>query len=295
MPAPRVATRVAAAQLCSGACAAENLRAVQAAAAAAVDAGAATLFLPECFSFVGQSAADTRAAATPLDGPLSALAPYRALARATGLWIFAGGFPEAGAEAGGGARVHNTHAALSPRGDAAAVYRKVHLFDAEGLTESSSTMPGTALAVAAGAPCGPVGLSICYDLRFPALYQSLRFDAGARVLAVPAAFTRATGEAHWEVLVRARAIETQCAVVAAAQAGTHNAKRSSHGHTMIVDAWGRVLARVEGGGPGLAVADLGEEAVEAVRARMPVADHRAAGRRALGWAPTEGGGGERGG
>jgi predicted amidohydrolase len=152
----------------------------------------------------------------------------------------------------------------------------VHLFDAEGLTESSSTMPGTALAVAAGAPCGPVGLSICYDLRFPALYQSLRFDAGARVLAVPAAFTRATGEAHWEVLVRARAIETQCAVVAAAQAGTHNAKRSSHGHTMIVDAWGRVLARVEGGGPGLAVAEIDLAEIARVRRAMPVQDHRRA-------------------
>lgn len=291
MPAPRVANRVAAAQLCPGACAATNFHAVEAAAAAAVDAGAATLFLPECFSFVGTCAADTRAAATPADGPGSALAPYRDLARATGLWIFAGGFPESGGGAGGDGqdRVFNAHVALDPRGATAAAYRKVHLFDAEGLTESASTAPGDRLAVAV-APCGAVGLTVCYDVRFPALAQSLRFDMGARVLAIPAAFTRATGEAHWEVLLRARAIETQCAVVAAAAAGVHNARRASHGHTMIIDAWGRVLARVEGDGPGLAVADLGDAEVEAVRARMPLAAHRAAGRRALGWAATEGGG-----
>lgn len=157
---------------------------------------------------------------------------------------------------------------------------------------------------------GPLGLSICYDLRFPELYQQLRFEKQARVLAVPAAFTETTGRAgHWEVLLRARAIENQCAVVAAAQVGEHNegrGKRRSWGQAMIIDASGKVLARMksadevrkeregEGGRKedndddhdegivGIIVADLGASTVEGVREGMPVAEHREAGRRALG-------------
>ena len=228
------------------------------------------------------------------------MARYRQLAAETGLWLSLGGFQESGApprEHGGGGgggvntlgpptpRIHNTHVLLDSSGATVAAYRKVHLFDAESLTESASTAPGRALA-AAQSPAGALGLSVCFDLRFPEFYQALAFQHGVRVLAVPAAFTPATGEAHWELLLRARAVETQCAVVAAAQAGTHNARRASHGHAMIVDAWGRVVARLsDPHATGIAVADLGDATVEAVRARMPLAAARARGRAALGWPP----------
>jgi predicted amidohydrolase len=230
---------------------------------------------------------DTKAAGSALDGP--ALAPYRALARAHGLWLFCGGFAER-VEGDGEGRVHNAHVVVRPDGSTAATYRKVHLFDAENLRESAATAPGSALVVVPDAPCGPVGLSVCYDVRFPALYESLAFERGARVLAVPAAFTVPTGQAHWETLLRARAIETQCAVVAAAQAGRHNEARVSYGHSLIVDAWGRVLARADADTVGIIVADLDDAAVEAVRDRMPIAAHRAAGRARLGWGVREGGG-----
>lgn len=236
------------------------------------------MFLPECFSFMGRGAADTRAAASAVDGPV--LEPYRAVARDTGLWLFCGGFAEASGRPDG--RVHNAHVVLDERGGTAAVYRKVHLFDAESLRESASTAPGDAL-VTVDAPCGRVGLTVCYDLRFSAVFDALAFKHNCRVLAIPAAFTVPTGHAHWHLLQRARAIETQCAVVAAAQVGTHNDRRASFGHSLIVDAWGRVLADAGGDEPGVIVADLGEDAVEAVRARMPIREHRAAGRAALGW------------
>lgn len=279
-PTHRVPHRVAVAQLSSTADLDANYDAVASAAAAAVTAGASILFLPECFAFLGRSGADTIAAATPLDGDGSGLTRYRDLARSTGLWLFCGGFAEAGAPGG---RVFNSFVALNSDGATAAVYRKTHLFDAESLRESASTAPGDAL-VTVDAPCGRVGLTVCYDLRFSALYDALAFQHGCRILAIPAAFTIPTGQAHWEVLLRARAVETQCAVVAAAQVGPHNDKRASYGHSLIVDAWGRVL--VDAGGDaagGIVVADLDDAAVEAVRRRMPIAQHRAAGRRALGW------------
>ena len=277
----RLPHRVAVAQLSSTADDTHaNYDAVASAAAAATATGASCLFLPECFAFLGRSGADTIAAATPLEGDGSGLTRYRDLAKSTGLWLFCGGFAEAGAPDG---RVFNSHVAINSDGATAAVYRKTHLFDAESLRESASTAPGGEL-VTVDAPCGRVGLTVCFDLRFSSLYDALAFNHGCRVLAIPAAFTIPTGEAHWEVLLRARAVETQCAVVAAAQVGTHNDKRASYGHSMVVDAWGRVLADAGGeAAGGFVVADLDDTTVEAVRRRMPIARHREAGRRALGW------------
>ena len=130
--------------------------------------------------------------------------------------------------------------------------------------------------VVASVPNGPnIGLSTCYDLRFPDLYQRLRFDYGADVLTVPSAFTKPTGEAHWEVLLRARAIETQCYVIAAAQAGRHSERRESYGHALIVDPWGAVVGRCDDpDGTDIAVADLDLELVQRIRQKMPIGQHR---------------------
>jgi nitrilase len=140
----------------------------------------------------------------------------------------------------------------------------------EHLKESRAVRPGSDVVVAS-TPFGPLGLSICYDLRFPELYRRL-VHAGARVLAVPSAFTERTGKAHWEVLLRARAIENLAYVVAPAQTGPHNPRRTSHGHAMIVDPWGTVLAE-RGGGEGVVVADLDFERQDRLRRELPALAH----------------------
>jgi predicted amidohydrolase len=165
---------------------------------------------------------------------------------------------------------------LTTTGAVAAVYRKVHLFDAPlvGLRESRLTSPGAEPCVVCdGTPAGRLGLSVCYDLRFPELYAALRRRGGAHTLLVPSAFTVTTGRAHWELLLRARAVETQCYVVAAAQVGRHNGKRESFGRAMIVDPWGTIVAECEAGAVGVAVAEIDLALVEGTRAKMPVASH----------------------
>nr|CAB3462135.1 unnamed protein product [Digitaria exilis] len=138
--------------------------------------------------------------------------------------------------------------------------------------ESRFTTAGDTI-VAVDSPFGRLGLTVCYDLRFPELYQILRFKHQAQVLLVPSAFTKVTGEAHWEILLRARAIETQCYVIAAAQAGKHNEKRESYGDSIIIDPWGTVIARLPDRlSTGFAVADLDLSKVEAVRTRMPISE-----------------------
>jgi predicted amidohydrolase len=159
-----------------------------------------------------------------------------------------------------------------PDGSIAATYDKIHLFDATlpGLAayRESETYRGGDTAVVAEAAGAKLGLSICYDLRFPALHRALA-EAGAAILAVPAAFTALTGEAHWEPLLRARAIETGCFVIAAAQAGHHENGRQTWGHSMIVDPWGRIAGQLGGEGEGVLVADLDLAAVAEARAKLP--------------------------
>jgi predicted amidohydrolase len=194
------------------------------------------------------------------------------LAQQLRVTIIAGGFPELSPDA---RRPYNTCAVFSENGELCASYRKVHLFDvdlADGtrLRESEATLPGSTATVVNIAGF-EVGLSICYDLRFPELYRLL-LDRGARVLVVPAAFTLHTGKDHWHVLLRARAIEAQCWVLAAAQWGQHPNRRSSYGHSLIVDPWGKVLA--DGGeGPGYILADIDSQAVVRARQRIPALEH----------------------
>jgi predicted amidohydrolase len=199
------------------------------------------------------------------------LATFRELARKLGLWLHIGSLAvKASPE-----RAANRSFLIDPQGEIAARYDKIHMFDVdldsgESYRESRNFHPGD-LAVAADLPWGRLGLTICYDLRFPALYRALA-EAGSGFLSVPSAFTRQTGEAHWHVLARARAIENGCFVFAAAQGGAHENGRETYGHSLIVDPWGVVLA--EGGSePGLVIADIDPAAIMQARSRVPSLQH----------------------
>jgi predicted amidohydrolase len=236
--------------------------------------GAKVVALPENFAFMGEEAAK-REVAEPLDaarpGPiLSALAES---ATAGGVWVLGGGMPEKSDDP---ARPYNTSVLVAPSGAIAAKYRKVHLFDvslADGTSacESAATTAGSD-AVTAEVLGVRVGLSICYDMRFPELYRRL-VDHGARVVTVPAAFTLTTGKDHWHALLRARAIENQVYVLAPGQHGRHSRGRQTYGKSLIVDPWGEVVAQCSEG-EGVAVAHLDFEYQDRVRKSLPSLSHR---------------------
>lgn len=234
----------------------------------AVDNGAELVVLPEMFNLVGTEP-ELGAGAEPRDGPTITWALR--LARDHGIWLVAGSIAERAHPRGR----HNTCCVVSPRGNVGAVYRKVHLFDVdiEGFryAESANVMPGDDLVVV-DADGLPLGLSICYDVRFPELFRILALR-GAQVIAMPSAFTALTGPAHWEVLLRARAIENQVFVLAPDQHGASNGTLRWHGHSMIVDPWGTVIAEV-GDGDGVAVADLDLGRLAEVRRRVPSFENR---------------------
>jgi predicted amidohydrolase len=190
------------------------------------------------------------------------------------VWIVGGGMAER--VPGDARRTYNTAVVIDPRGAVTARYRKIHLFDVDipggaVLRESDATAPGAEL-VTVDVDGAPVGVSICYDVRFPELYRALVKDRGAEVLLVPAAFTAHTGKAHWHLLLRARAVENQAWVVAAAQWGQHNAKRASFGHSLVVDPWGDVVAeRPEG--DGVVMATIDGATVAKRRTQMPCLAH----------------------
>jgi len=201
----------------------------------------------------------------------ASLARFRELARQLGIYVHIGSLavkvsPE---------RAGNRSFLIDRDGEIVARYTKIHMFDVdlangESYRESRTFRPGE-IAVAADLPWGRLGLTICYDLRFPALYRALA-EAGASFLAIPSAFTRQTGEAHWHVLIRARAIENGCFILAAAQGGPHENKRETFGHSLIVDPWGRILA--EGGTePGIVMATVDPAEVARARARIPSLQH----------------------
>lgn len=261
--------RVACVQLNSGADKAVNVAAAVALVRRAAAAGARLVVLPETWTYKGSHAV-LEDVAESIDGPANTV--LAGLAAELGVYVLAGSIYERTARPG---RYANTSVLFDPRGAPIAVYRKIHLFDAVAgakvYRESDDLEPGGEL-VTADVDGLTVGLTICYDLRFPELYRSLALR-GAELLLVPAAFTEATGRDHWEVLLRARAIENGCFVVAAAQWGVHGGDRWCHGRSMIVDPWGTVLA-VAPDGVGICDADLDLEAVERVRERLPVLSHR---------------------
>ena len=250
---------------------AENLEIVSELVEQASRQCASLLVLPECFAFMGEKDREVLGIAEDLDGPL--LRGFTRLAKDHGLWVAFGGFPEKGPDQD---HCYNTHVLVDDSGTIQATYRKIHLFDVDipggpRLLESNGTAPGKHI-VTAESPVGKLGLTICYDLRFSELYLALA-KLGAEVLLAPAAFTLTTGKEHWEVLLRARAIEAQCYVAAAAQRGRHNDRRHSYGHAMIVDPWGSVVAQVPDK-TGVALAEVDLAHLKSVRERMPVMKHR---------------------
>lgn len=232
-------------------------------------AGAVFVATPENTSFLGAPAEKLRIA-QPIDGSVNR--ELGEIARRHGVWLLVGSVPERYDDS----QVYNTSLLFDNHGNRVAFYRKLHRFDIDlpdgtHFRESATVKAGNSVVVVP-TPIGRLGLSICYDLRFPELYRAL-VDQGAEVLAIPSAFTVPTGRAHWHLLLRARAVETQCFVLAPAQEGPHGAGRHSFGHTLVADPWGEVLGeQAEGEGVVLAEVDLGR--VAEVRRAMPVASHR---------------------
>ncbi len=273
-------TVVAAVQMSSQADVSENLDRAEALIREGARRAARIALLPENFAYFGDEAGK-RAHAEELsleasDTPSGPIARRLAdLARELGIHVIAGGMPERSADP---ARPYNTCAVFGPDGRLAAKYRKCHLFDVDLVErpyrESAGTTPGDE-AVAARLGDLQVGLSICYDLRFPELYRALS-ALGAEVLVVPAAFTVTTGKDHWHVLLRARAIEAQAYVVAAAQWGKHPLGRQTYGKSCIIDPWGEVVAQASEG-EGVITAAIDRAYLEQVRSNVPSLKHRRAG------------------
>ncbi|MGE0328970.1 MAG: carbon-nitrogen hydrolase family protein [Polyangiaceae bacterium] len=276
--------RVAALQLNSNADVSANLDVVEELVARAAAERAELVMLPENFAFLGPESQklqiaepligsdDFVAAAHPIQARLAALAERLRV------HLLLGGFPERATAAASehGRPPFNTSLLLGPDGRPVAHYRKLHLFDIDlpdgtSLRESRATRAGDRVVVSEVLGLN-LGLSVCYDLRFPELYRK-QVEQGANVLSVPAAFTAQTGPAHWHVLLRARAIENQCWVVAPAQWGKHSEGRASYGHALIADPWGQIIAEASDG-VGVILADLDLEQLRRVRASLPCLRHR---------------------
>jgi len=263
--------KIAAVQMVSTTQVDQNLDAARRLVAQAAGAGAQLVALPEYFCFMGRADRDKLALAeAPGDGPIQQT--LADAAREHSLWLIGGTLPIRSADPG---RVLNANCVFAPDGTLAARYDKIHLFKYDNGRESYDE----GIAIQAGsAPvalrCGVlrVGLSVCYDLRFPELYRSLMQPA-CDLLSVPAAFTHTTGQAHWRLLLRARAVENQCYVVAAAQGGVHENGRRTYGHSMIVDPWGEVVS-VLAEGEGVVLADVDPARIASVRTQLPAIEHR---------------------
>ncbi len=261
--------QVAAVQMVSTPHPAENMQAAASAIREAAGRGASLVLLPEYWAILGQQDTDKLVHAEPLgDGPLQDF--MASMARECAVWLVGGTIPLASGEQG---KVRNTLLAYNPNGQLAAHYDKIHLFgfsrDQETYDESRTILAGDNVAVLQADQL-KVGLSICYDLRFPELYRAM---GTCDLMVVPAAFTYTTGRAHWEILLRARAIENQCFVLAAAQGGKHVTGRRTWGHSMLVDPWGDILIqKSEDAGVVMGELDLAQSA--SVRASFPALSHR---------------------
>jgi predicted amidohydrolase len=256
--------RVAVCQLNARDDRAQNLSVARDLLGRAASAGAELAVLPEYVDYLGPG--ETAPKPEPVDGEFAAF--FSAAARELGIWVHAGSFHEVGPDE---RRTYNTSLIFNPAGDLAATYRKIHLYDVEipgrvSYKESRSVAPGAETVVTDVAGL-PTGLSICYDLRFPELYRRLAVD-GAKMIVVPAAFMLHTGRDHWEVLLRARAIESQCYVVAAAQIGDHEPRRTCFGRSMIIDPWGTVLAQAPDT-VGIVTAEIDLGRLDEIRTELP--------------------------
>jgi deaminated glutathione amidase len=265
--------RIALLQMTSGIDPAANAATMVAAVAEAAAGGAAMLFTPEMSGLVDRDRTRAKGSVQHEDEDV-VLAAVQRTAKAHGTWVHIGSLAVDAARADG--KFANRAFVIDPTGEIVARYDKMHLFDVDLPTgeswRESNAYAGGDGPVVVETPAGRLGLSICYDLRFPALYQALS-GAGATVLAIPAAFTVPTGQAHWHILMRARAIENACFVVAAAQTGRHADGRDTYGHSLVVDPWGDVLLDM-GDQAGVGFCEIDPAQVDDVRARVPVISHR---------------------
>ena len=261
--------RVAALQMVSTPRVEENLKTAAGLVAQAVAQGAQLVALPEYFPIMGLSDAD-KFAVREVDGQGAIQDFLAATARKHGIWLVGGSLPLVAAEAG---KVLNSCLVFDPRGERVARYDKIHLFGfqkgAERYNESATIEAGSQ-PVVFDAPFGRVGVSICYDIRFPELYRA---QGAVDLQIIPAAFTETTGRAHWEILLRARAIENQCYVLAVAQGGKHENGRETHGNSMLIDPWGIILDRLPKG-PGIVIGDVDHARIADIRASLPALKHR---------------------
>jgi nitrilase len=261
--------RIAAIQMISGPDVPPNLATAERLIAEAAAQGAQLVALPEYFPLIGAGDAE-RLAAREREGEGVIQRFLADTARRHGLWLVGGSIPLFGEDL---AKMRNSCLVFDPQGRRLVRYDKIHLFSFRKGDESydeAATIEAGDAPVAFAAPCGRVGLGICYDLRFPELFRAL---GAVDLLVIPAAFTDTTGRAHWELLLRARAVENQCYVLASAQGGRHPGGRVTHGNSMIVDPWGEILARMDKG-EGIVIADLDAARIAEVRASLPALAHR---------------------
>lgn len=266
-------TRIALLQMTSGIDPEANAETIAGAVAEARRGGAAMLFTPEMALLLDRDRARAREAVRPEDE--MSILPLREAARQHAMWL-ALGLPVARPDG----RFANRTLVIGPDGEIAARYDKLHMFDVdladgESWRESNAYAPGEAVVAVDETPVGRLGLTICYDIRFPALFEELglrRCDA----IAIPAAFTVPTGKAHWHLLVRARAVEASAYVIAPAQVGIHEDGRRTHGHSLVVDPWGEVLLDMGGEGAGLKFAEIDPRRIEAARKQVPSLANRRA-------------------
>lgn len=262
--------QVAVIQMVSSANVEENLKQAEQLLINSKEQGATLAQLPENFAFMGLHELDKlKVAEIAGNGPIQKRISF--LAKSLGLWVIAGTIPIK-AE---GSRVRSSSFVYDNHGKVAARYDKIHLFDVrvsdkEAHQESLTIEPGTKV-VCVDTPVGRIGLSVCYDLRFPELFYEL-LQKGAQLFSVPSAFTEITGKAHWDVLLRARAIENLSYVLAANQGGVHQNGRHTYGHSMLIDPWGRILSQAETG-PGLVLGQIDLELMQQRRSQFPSIDH----------------------
>ena len=261
--------KIAAVQMISGPEVAPNLATAGRLIAEAAAAGAQLVALPEYFPLIGATDTD-RLAARESDGTGPMQDFLAASARRHGLWLVGGSIPLMARDP---AKLRNSCLVYNPQGERVARYDKIHLFNFhkgdEAYDEAATIERGDQL-VSFDSPLGRVGVAICYDLRFPELFRAL---GELDLLVLPAAFTETTGRAHWEMLLRARAVENQCYVLAAAQGGRHPTGRLTHGNSMVIDPWGEILARMDKG-EGVVVAELNRQSLVDIRTSLPALKHR---------------------
>jgi predicted amidohydrolase len=267
--APKRNARVAAVQMVSTPRVEENLQTAATLIAEAVGQGAELVALPEYFPIMGMRESD-KVGVREADGAGPIQEFLAATARQHGIWLVGGSLP---LEASSPDKMLNSSLVYNPQGERVARYDKIHLFGFQKGKErynESATIEAGNQPLAFETPFGRLGLTICYDIRFPELYRRL---GEPDLVVIPAAFTETTGRAHWEILLRARAIENQCYVLAVAQGGKHENGRETHGNSMLIDPWGEILARQDKGG-GVVIGELDHARIADVRASLPALKHR---------------------